>query len=142
MTTKHTLALLLTASLLGLSAPAFAQDSSGDGTVLPDICKTTQAMTMDSGMKQDMGSMDQAHKDMMAGMDRMNSNMNQGMMAKDIDVAFVCGMIPHHQGAIDMAKAELAHGDDPWARTFAQKVIDAQTQEIKDMKASLVNQTK
>lgn len=41
------------------------------------------------------------------------------------------------------AKSEpTAHGDDPWARTFAQKVIDAQTQEIKDMKASLVNQTK
>ena len=62
--------------------------------------------------------------------------------ATDIDVAFVCGMIPHHQGAIDMAKAELAHGDDPWAKEMAQKVIDAQTQEIADMLAWLEKQPK
>jgi hypothetical protein len=45
----------------------------------------------------------------------------QGMKAGDMDVAFVCAMIPHHQGAIDMAKAELAHGDDEWAKEMAQK---------------------
>ena len=55
-------------------------------------------------------------------------------MAEDPDVAFVCGMIPHHQGAIDMAKVELQYGKDPWAKELAQKVIDAQTQEIADMR--------
>ena len=39
--------------------------------------------------------------------------------------ADVCAMIPHHQGAINMARAELKHGDSQWARDMAQKVIDA-----------------
>ena len=60
--------------------------------------------------------------------------MAAGVMAEDADVAFVCGMIPHHQGAIDMAKVELQFGKDPWVKEFAQKVIDAQTQEIADMR--------
>ena len=54
-----------------------------------------------------------------------------------LDVAFMCGMIPHHQAAINMAKAELAHGDNEWAKDMAQKVIDAQKQEIVDMVAWL-----
>jgi uncharacterized protein (DUF305 family) len=59
--------------------------------------------------------------------------MMAGGTAKDIDVAFVCSMIPHHRGAIDMAKAELAHGDDPWVRKVAEGVIAAQEKEIADM---------
>jgi uncharacterized protein (DUF305 family) len=70
----------------------------------------------------------------MAGMADMNSQMNQGMQAADIDVAFICGMIPHHQGAIDMAKAELQYGDDPWAKQLAQGIIAAQEKEIAEMK--------
>jgi uncharacterized protein (DUF305 family) len=42
-------------------------------------------------------------------------------------------MIPHHRGAVDMAKAELAHGDDAWAKQLAEKIITAQEQEIADM---------
>jgi uncharacterized protein (DUF305 family) len=80
-----------------------------------------------------MMGMDQAHQDLMAGMDEMNTQMMKGGMASDIDVAFVCSMIPHHQGAINMAKAELAHGDSEWAKEMAQKVIDAQEKEIADM---------
>ncbi len=37
--------------------------------------------------------------------------MHEGMMIEDADVAFACGMIAHHQGAIDMAEVLLAHGD-------------------------------
>ena len=43
-------------------------------------------------------------------------------------------MIPHHQGAIDMAKVELEHGDDPQMRALAEKVIEAQTAEIAELK--------
>jgi uncharacterized protein (DUF305 family) len=57
-----------------------------------------------------------------------------GMMIDDPDVAFLCSMIPHHQGAIDMAKVVLQYGKDPWVKETARKVIDAQTQEIADMK--------
>ena len=85
------------------------------------------------GMTSDSMAMDQAHEDMARGMDEMNAQMMQGMQASDIDVAFICGMIPHHQGAINMARAELAHGDNDWAKMMAQKVIEAQEAEIADM---------
>ena len=90
-------------------------------------------------MQHGAGASD-AHTELMAGMDAMNADMMAGGTATDIDVAFVCSMIPHHQGAIDMAKAELKHGDDPWAKEMAQAVITAQEKEIADMLAWLEKQ--
>jgi uncharacterized protein (DUF305 family) len=66
--------------------------------------------------------------------------MMVGGLAADIDVAFICSMIPHHRGAIDMARAELAHGDDPFARELAEAIIVAQEKEIADMLAWLETQ--
>ena len=77
--------------------------------------------------------MDQPHSDLMAGMDENNRLMMQAGMVEDLDVAFVCAMIPHHQSAINMAKAELEHGDNAWAKEMAQKIIDAQESEIAEM---------
>jgi uncharacterized protein (DUF305 family) len=67
----------------------------------------------------------------MDGMKKMN--MMQGMMKKDADVSFVCGMIAHYMGAISMSEVELKHGDNAMARDIAQKIIDAQKQEIVEM---------
>ncbi len=121
-------AMMLALLMAVPAVPAIADESS-----LPAIC-TTDAMSGGVGSMGGAMAMDDAHKALMAGMAAMDADMGKGMQAKDIDVAFVCGMIPHHQGAIDMAKAELQYGDDPWAKQFAQKVIDAQSQEIAEMK--------
>ncbi|MBK8083688.1 MAG: DUF305 domain-containing protein [Devosia sp.] len=93
----------------------------------------------DDDMGMVMGG-DAAHVDLMDGMTAMNRDMMAGGTAADIDVAFVCSMIPHHRGAIDMARAELAHGDDPWARTLAEAIIVAQEKEIAEMLAWLAEQ--
>ncbi len=124
--------------LMGFVSAAAAQESQPmamAATPLPAQCgqaadhKMPGMGGMDmSGM--DMSGMDEAQQASMAAMMKMHPAMMQGMMAKDPDVAFACGMIAHHQGAIDMAEVELKFGDNDEAKQMAQKIIDAQTKEI------------
>jgi uncharacterized protein (DUF305 family) len=69
-------------------------------------------------------------------MDAMN-NMMQAMHMQptgDADKDFAAMMIPHHQGAIDMAKVELEYGKDPQLRMLAESVVAAQEKEIAELK--------
>jgi uncharacterized protein (DUF305 family) len=67
---------------------------------------------------------------------KMHSAMDITYTGK-ADVDFVKGMIPHHAGAIDMAKAVLAYGKDPEIKKLAEGIIKAQETEIAQMQAWL-----
>jgi uncharacterized protein (DUF305 family) len=72
--------------------------------------------------------------DMMSGMHRMHAAMASVKASGDSDLDFVQLMLPHHQAALDMAKAELLHGSDPQMRRLAQEIIADQQSEIELMR--------
>ena len=97
------------ATLALLAPPAYAQDHEGHGAMAPYMAT------------------------MMPMMEAMDGMASSG----DADADFLLMMIPHHQSAIDMARVELEHGDDPATQEMARKIIDAQEHEIAEMRAML-----
>ncbi len=103
----------LAAAILALPSLALAQDHSGHAAA---------GGAMEASM--------QAHHKMMAAMDAAKPT-------GDADRDFVRMMIPHHQGAIDMARIELEYGRDEKLRAMAEGIIAAQETEIAAMEAWL-----
>ena len=86
-----------------------------------------------AGMQAQPATQSAATKAYMETAERMHGPMTEGLQASDPDVAFVRGMIPHHQGAIDMAKVVLQYGKDDQTKKWASDVIRDQQREISEM---------
>jgi len=114
-------------------------------TMMPMMQKMMPMMQAErGGMMRDMpmGNMSDATKAYMEAMKRMDGPMMQGIQAGDPDVAFVQAMIPHHQGAIDMARAVLKFGKDEQVKAWANQIIAAQEAEIAAMQKWLEQHAK
>ncbi|MDX8477128.1 DUF305 domain-containing protein [Mesorhizobium sp. VK24D] len=105
------------------------------GMLLAVFLESVPAQTEE--MKHDMpgmamGAQSPATAGYKAAMDKMHGDVMIDYTG-NADVDFVRGMIPHHQGAIDMAKVVIANGKDPEIRKLAEGVVKAQEAEIKEM---------
>ncbi|RWE63990.1 MAG: DUF305 domain-containing protein [Mesorhizobium sp.] len=97
---------------------------------------------MMNNMPMDTANMPEASRAYMDAMKRMDGPMMQAIQAEDPDIAFVQAMIPHHQGAIDMARAVLQFGKDDQVRDWANQIITAQQAEIASMQEWLKQHAK
>ena len=154
---------LIAAGMLVLATPALAQQPpaappSGQAAPsamnLPEACRSAvqasapgdmmqkmqdmhrnMSQTMQGNMQGMVDQMNEAQKGLHEAMMKMNGPMMMGMMAKDADVAWVCSMIPHHQGAIDMARAGLKGADNAESKKLAEETIQSNEREIRKLVA-------
>ncbi len=152
-----TLTTILALSLLAMPLTARAEDPHDQHDM-----KGMGEMKCMQGMKcmnetkdmKDMKGMDGMHDMKAMGADasesskafaEVNMKMHKDMTMEftgNPDVDFAKGMIPHHQGAIDMAKVVLKYGKDPEMKKLAEEIIKAQDTEIAFMKGWLAKQPK
>lgn len=107
---------------------------------MPQQCAPMMQMMdgmMGAQMSACMAAMPPASQAYMRAMMSMHGPMMEAMQATDPDIAFVKGMIPHHQAAIDMARAVLQFGSDQQTKAWAEAIIAAQQTEIDEMQAWL-----
>jgi uncharacterized protein (DUF305 family) len=72
-----------------------------------------------------------------ASMQTMMKDMHAPGYTGDPDIDFLAMMIPHHEGAVEMARLALVYGKDPLTRRLAEEIIASQGSEIAAMKERL-----
>ena len=95
------------------------------------------AETMAGSMCTSTGAGSDFQRDMDKGMGRMMTDMHSPGYSGNVDIDFLAMMVPHHQGAVDMARLVLVHGRDPATRMLAEEIIAGQTIEIQSMQRRL-----
>lgn len=129
--TKISIATLaLAATLAAASFSVFAQDHKMDHSKMGHGAPAGGTATDTAATKAYRAANDRMHADMAM------------TYSGDADVDFLKGMLPHHQGAVDMAKIVLEHGKDPDVRKLAEEIIKAQNTEIAFMKVWLAKKAK
>jgi uncharacterized protein (DUF305 family) len=118
------LATFVAMACLGVLAPVEAQQAAAPGA--------TAAVTSRDSLADEAPF----RAENSAAMDTMMAGMNVKPTG-DVDADFAAVMIPHHQGAIDMAVAELRYGKNEQLRRIAQEIIVEQQQEIAAMHLAL-----
>jgi uncharacterized protein (DUF305 family) len=113
-----------------LSAGALAEDGTMHHAHHGMTVQQDDASRYPESFQRFMHEMD---RDMLKMMDDMHGPGYTG----NADVDFLAMMIPHHQGAVDMARLVLIHGQDPLTRQLAEEIIASQQAEIMAMKARL-----
>ncbi|MDR4306083.1 DUF305 domain-containing protein [Chelatococcus sambhunathii] len=98
-------------------------------------CAMMKGMDMKGGDAASMPGMGESQMASMRAMRGMMKTMRKTHGIKDPDLAFVCGMIAHHRGAVAMSKIELEHGKDEQAKDWAKKIIADQEKEIAEFEA-------
>ena len=116
-------AILFAAGTVAGCAPLASHPDQHISSDSPGVFDTSTGKTVEWLMGEAMTSMDRG--------------MKNAPMTGDPDHDFAAMMIPHHQGAIDMAKVELLYGRDPALRRLAQEIIVTQGQEIAVMQLRL-----
>jgi uncharacterized protein (DUF305 family) len=120
------------AALLLVAAPTTGLSADEIGTAKSAQSQTEASETTTGGDADDVAFLAE-NKPVM---DRMMVDMNI-TSSHDVDRDFVGMMIPHHQGAVDMAVLELRHGRNEQLRRIAQEIIVGQQQEIVAMRLAL-----
>jgi uncharacterized protein (DUF305 family) len=124
---------LLAIALLstGVASPVLAQGVKGHGSMAGMEMGSTKSDARDDAFTREFKVADTA---MMKDMDIPYTG--------DPDVDFHAHMIPHHKGAVAMARVALRHAKDPATKAMAQKIIADQATEISDMEAWLARHGK
>lgn len=158
--------ILLAIALFTPASGSFAQEAvNSDVAVLPQACRAammsadhtmagssaagsggaeaSKAMPgMDMAKPADEAATGGAQQEALDAVNRMHEPMMAAAKIADPDLAFNCGMLVHHQGALDMARIELKYGKDALSKKMAEMIIDAQTKEITEMSAHVEAMTK
>lgn len=101
------------------------------GASMPSMSSTAEAQSAPASGKGATGDSTAAFK---AADERMMKGMQGSAYTGHADEDFVSHMIPHHQGAVDMAEVEVKYGQDPQLKRLATRIIDSQRREIQFMK--------